>query len=72
MSRALNVDATPDQVLALAAKHGVAISAIEPLDPTGTRVILMTSEGAETMAAAYGKRVLTGRVSRTPWAQRRI
>jgi hypothetical protein len=72
MSRALNIDATVDQVIALAAKHDAIISAIEPLDPTGTRVVFMNSEGAAIVARAYGSRVITGAVTRAPWRQQRV
>lgn len=72
MSRALNVDATVDQVIALSAKHDVAISAIEPLLPNGTRVVFMNADGAAIVARAYGARVITGPVTRAPWRQRQI
>jgi hypothetical protein len=72
MSRALNIDATHDDVVAMAAKHKATISAIEPLDPKGTRVVFMNGDGAAAVARAYGTRVLTGAVIRTPWRQRRF
>ena len=49
----------------MAAKHNAAISAIEPLHPRGTRVVLMNIDGAQAVAKAFGKRVLTGAVTRT-------
>ncbi|WP_448664725.1 hypothetical protein ACG3SL_08665 [Sphingomonas sp. CJ20] len=70
MSRALNIDATVDDVMARCAKHNAAISAIEPLQPRGTRVVFMNGEDAAVMARAYGAKVLTGAVTRTPWRQR--
>lgn len=72
MSRALNIDATIEHVLALSAKHNAVISAIEPLRPDGTRVVFRNSEDAAIVARAYGHRVLTGPVRRELWQQRRI
>ncbi len=65
MSRAINVAATREEVEALSAKHDAAISAIEPLHPTGTRVVYMNGADAATLTKAFGKRVLTGAVVRT-------
>lgn len=72
MSRALNVDATVAEVVALSAKHKAAISAIEPLLPRGTRVVFMNADDAAVVARAYRTRVLKGAVTRTPWQQRRV
>jgi hypothetical protein len=65
MSRAVNIDAERAVVVAMAAKHKAVISAIEPLHPRGTRVVLMNIQDAHTVAKAFGKRVLTGAVTRT-------
>jgi uncharacterized protein (DUF2345 family) len=67
MSRAINVDATHDEVLAMAAKHGAVISAIEKLQPSGTRVVFMNADGSAVVAKAFGSRVIKGPVIRTPW-----
>ena len=72
MSRAVNIDATPAEVVEMSAKHNAAISAIEPLNPKGTRVVFMNADDAAVVARAYGKRVLTGAVVRRPWEQRRV
>ncbi|MCJ8158466.1 hypothetical protein [Sphingomonas sp. LaA6.9] len=72
MPRALNIDATVDDVVALSARHNAAISAIEPLFPQGTRVVFMNAGDAAVVARAYGSRVLTGVVTRTRWRQRRV
>lgn len=66
MSRAVNIDAKEADVIAMAAKHDAAISAIEPLLPRGTRVVFMNMVGAEAVSRAYGDRVLTGAVTRRP------
>jgi hypothetical protein len=72
MSRALNIDATVEQVIAMSAKHKATISAIEPLVPSGTRVVFVTIEGAAIVARAYGSRVVAHPVVRHPWGQRRV
>jgi hypothetical protein len=64
VSRAINIDAEQADVIAIAAKHNAAISAIEALHPRGTRVVLMNIDGANAVSKAFGKRVLTGAVTR--------
>lgn len=71
MSRAINVDAATADVVALCAKHGTTISAIEALVSGGTRVVLTNGTDAETMRKVFGRKVLTGEVRRVPlrtWA----
>lgn len=72
MSRAINVNATAPEVVALCAKHGAVISAIESLKSGGTRVVLTNMDGTETMKRAFGRKVLTGTVSRTPLRMMRV
>lgn len=72
MSRALNINASVADVIAMAAKHGAVISAIEPLVSEGTRVVFMNSDGAALVARAFGRRVLTGAVTRDPWRQQNV
>lgn len=72
MSRAVNVNATVAEVIAMAARHNAVVSAIEPLLPEGTRVVFMNGEAAATVARAFGRRVLNGAVVREPWTQQRI
>lgn len=72
VSRAINLAMDEKDVRAGCAKHGAAISAIEALQCGGTRVVLMNGAAAETMRKAFGKRVLSGAVRRTPlktWAR---
>jgi hypothetical protein len=64
MSRAVNIDATYDEVVAVAAKCGAAISAIEPLLPRGTRVVFMNVDGTALVTKAFGTRVMTAAVTR--------
>ena len=66
MSRALNIDATPDHIAATCAKRKLGISAIEPLASGGTRVVTNNADEAATLAKAYGKKVIAGDVRRTP------
>ncbi|MEN3748837.1 hypothetical protein TPR58_16805 [Sphingomonas sp. HF-S3] len=72
MSRALNIKATVAEVIAMSAKKGAAITAIEPLTPAGTRVVYMNSDQTATIARAYGSRVITGPVVREAWGTRRM
>lgn len=71
MSRAMNVDAELTDVRAMCAKHKCGISAIEALLSGGTRVVLMNGDDAATIRRAYGRRVMTGPVTRTMWVRNR-
>lgn len=68
-SRAMNVNIAQSDVEALCRKHDASISAIETLHSGGTRVVLQNNEGAETMRKAFGKKVMAGKVVRTPWVR---
>lgn len=72
MSRAVNLDATVEDVIVASAKLKAVISAIEPLVPSGTRVIFVNAADAAAVARAYGKRVIKGMVTREQWTQRRV
>ncbi len=72
MSRAMNVNATEKEVLALCAKQGAVVSAIEALVSGGTRVVLSHPDGADAMRGVFGKKILEGAVRRAPlrtWAR---
>ncbi|NIJ63073.1 hypothetical protein FHR20_000004 [Sphingomonas leidyi] len=71
MSRAVNIDATVEQVVAMSAKHDAAISTIEALVPLGTRVVFVRAEDARAIERIYGTRLLKGAVTRTPVRPRR-
>jgi hypothetical protein len=66
MSRAINVKATTDHVIATCAKRKVPISAIEALHSGGTRVVMNNAADTAIIAQAYGSKVITGVVMRTP------
>ncbi len=66
MSRALNIDATEDHVIAACARRKAPISAIEPLDSGGTRVVMNNIADTARIAKFYGSKVITGEVRRTP------
>ncbi len=66
MSRAINVKATPDHVIATCAKRKVSISAIEALHSGGTRVVMNNAQDTALIAKVYGTKVITGDVVRTP------
>lgn len=72
MTRAVNIDAAIDHVIAISAKLGAVISAIEPLVPSGTRVVFVNADDAAVVTRAYGSKVLTGTITRSHWAQRRV
>lgn len=72
MTRAVNINATLEDVSAACRRRGLTISAIETLVSGGTRVVLMNGVAADSVRRVFGKRVLTGAVQRTPlrsWAR---
>lgn len=71
MSRALNINATQDHVIAACAKHKVPISAIETLQSGGTRVVMNNADDTARIAKAYGSKVITGKAIRFPTAMGR-
>ena len=66
MSRAINIKATKDHVIATCARRKVPISAIEALVSGGTRVVMNNASDTALIAKAYGSKVITGVVTRTP------
>ncbi|MDJ0278260.1 hypothetical protein QLH51_15785 [Sphingomonas sp. 2R-10] len=65
----MNVSIAQADVEALCRKHGASISAIETLHSGGTHVVLKNGDAAETMRKAFGKKVIAGKVVRTPWVR---
>ena len=70
MSRAINVNAVEADVLKLCNKHGAAVSAIETLASGGTRVVFNNADATATMTRVFGRKILTGTVTRTPLTTR--
>lgn len=66
MSRAININATQDHVIAACARRKLAISAIETLHSGGTRVVMNNAADTAIIAKAYGSKVISGAVTRTP------
>lgn len=66
MSRAINLNLTRREVEAAVAKHGVVISAIEPLYPRGTRVVLTSGDHAAVIRRVCKQQIIEGPVLRTP------
>ena len=66
MSRAINLDAAEAHVRDMCIKHNAAITAIEPLQSGGTRVVFKNAGDAVIVAKAYGSKILTGAVLRMP------
>jgi hypothetical protein len=65
MSRAVNTAETPDKVRALCDKHGIAISVLEPLPSGGTRVVLVTPDGAAVFRMKGKDKIMDGPVTRS-------
>jgi len=66
MSRAINIDATRSEVIAMCEKLHTPISVIERLHPAGTRVVLHNAHDAGIVAQAYDGKLMTGVVTRIP------
>ncbi len=64
MSRAININATQDHIIATCAKRNVPISAIESLSSGGTRVVMNNMDDTAIITKAYGSKVITGTVTR--------
>ena len=64
MSRAMNLALPEAEVKDLCVSHGVSISAIEPLQSGGTRLICTTAAGAEDMRRHLGAHIIDGAVTR--------
>jgi len=65
MSRAINIDATVEEVTASCDKHGIGISSIEPLQSGGTRVVLNNSDDAEKLRRRMKGQIIAGLVVRS-------
>jgi diketogulonate reductase-like aldo/keto reductase len=64
MSRALNIRASEEDILATCAKRNIPISAIEPLASGGTRVVMNNAADTAAVAKRYGSKVIQGDVTR--------
>ena len=65
MSRAINIDATPQHVTAACAKRGFTITSLETLLSGGTRVVLTSGDAANAIRQVYGRKVIEGQVQRS-------
>ncbi|WP_245829492.1 hypothetical protein [Sphingomonas dokdonensis] len=66
LSRAINIAADENDVIATCAKRNVPISAIETLHSGGTRVVMNNITDTQIIAKVYGRKVITSAVKRTP------
>lgn len=66
MSRALNLAVPLSEVRAEAERKGARITSIEPLHPSGTRVVFANSVDAAGIAKSFKSKILAGPVVRTP------
>ncbi len=64
MSRAMNLALPEDEVKDICLSQGVSISAIEPLQSGGTRLICTTAAGAEEMRLRLRGHLIDGAVTR--------
>ena len=64
MSRAINLSVDPAAVTKMCEKHDIPISSIEPLQSGGTRVVLRSPEGAESIRSLMKNQLLEGPVVR--------
>lgn len=66
MPRAVNVDASRSDVLIMCNKHDLRISAIESLQPAGTRVVLYNIDDTAVLRKLFAGKIITGTVRRVP------
>lgn len=64
MSRAMNLSLPEEEVRRLCIAQGVSISAIEPLQSGGTRLVCTASTGAEEMRLRLRSHIIDGTVIR--------
>ena len=66
MSRAINIASPRDEVEQTCAKHDAGISSIETLPGGCTRLVLQSADAAAIIRRAYGAKVITTDLARTP------
>jgi len=66
MSRAMNVNLTESQVRRVCEGMSIAITAIEPLIPSGTRVVCQNVEGSLALWNKLRANIIPGPVRRMP------
>ncbi|TNE42402.1 MAG: hypothetical protein EP321_01320 [Sphingomonadales bacterium] len=71
MTRAVNMNMDMDAAISLCGRLDIHISAIEPLDSGGTRVVLKSSEGAAKLSRSAKAHVIEGPVVRSRLYQAR-
>ncbi|ABQ70419.1 hypothetical protein HY78_03790 [Rhizorhabdus wittichii DC-6] len=71
MSRAVNIQATPDHIAQTCEKIGARATTIEALASGGSRVVLSNSVESAAIARHYGAKVIQGNVVRQPLRLRR-
>lgn len=65
VSRAINADASEEQLTTLCTKFGLGISVIEQLHSGGTRIVLNNIADADVLRTKLGKLVINGQVQRS-------
>ena len=69
-TRAINIAAEPQAVLAMCAKKQAAVSAIEVLPAGGTHVVMVTLGEADTIRQAFKNQLLPRNTKRMPLRNR--
>jgi hypothetical protein len=69
MSRAINLDVPQADVTAMCTRHNLTISAIEPLQDGGTRVVLTNMDAAAVIARVFEAKIITGAVRRIAFSR---
>ena len=64
MSRAMNLTLPEAEVKRICLSQSVSISAIEPLQSGGTRLVCTTPAGAEEMRLCFRSHIIDGAVTR--------
>ncbi len=70
MSRAMNLSVAQDEIKRICADMGISTTSVEPLLPSGSRVVCLTADGAFALRKKMHSQVIEGSVKRVPRALR--
>lgn len=71
MSRAVNIQATPEEITRICEKLGARFTAMEALASGGTRVVMSNSLESAAITRHYHAKLIPGNVVRQPLRPRR-
>ncbi|PZU11322.1 MAG: hypothetical protein DI606_11265 [Sphingobium sp.] len=66
MSRAINIQATPDAIRSVCSNHSFRISVLEPLNSGGVRVVMLDPKEADALRILMKGKLIEGVVKRSP------